>query len=187
LQSGFELWVEFALEAGAISMAERMELEQRCERAFQELAALQTRYHHASDPALRFVGLLKAALRCGHAHVANRRGAAPESLETWGWRRKPKGQGWIPQGTRVGWVTGSDLFLDPAASYQIAQAVAGHERIPVSQQTLHQRLRESGLLASVDKGRQMVQIRRTLEGCPRQVLHLRVGDLAGGLQGAGQY
>jgi hypothetical protein len=48
-------------------------------------------------------------------------------------------------------------------------------------------LRESGLLASVDKGRQMVQVRRTLEGCPRQVLHLRVGDLAGGLQGAGQY
>ena len=88
LQSGFELWLEFALEAGAICTAERTELEQRCERAFQELAVLQTRYHQASDPALRFVGLLNAALACGHAHVADRQGAAPESPESWGWRRE---------------------------------------------------------------------------------------------------
>ena len=38
------------------------------------------------------------------------------------------------------------------------------ERVPVSQQTLHHRLRESGLLASVDSSRQMVQVRRTIEG-----------------------
>jgi hypothetical protein len=35
------------------------------------------------------------------------------------------------------------------------------------------RLRERGLLASVDAGREMVQVRRTLEGRPRQVLHLK--------------
>ena len=52
----------------------------------------------------------------------------------------------------------------------------------VSQQTLHQRLRERGLLASVDRGRQMVQVRRTLEGRPRQVLHLKAMDLEGDLQ-----
>src|ERR1019366_8098793 len=100
------------------------------------------------------------------------RGTVPESPETWGWRRKPTGQGWISQGSRIGWVIGSDLFLEPTASHQIAQAVAGAERLTLSQQTLHHRLRESGLLVSVDDGRQMVQVRRTLEGCPRQVLHL---------------
>jgi hypothetical protein len=42
---------------------------------------------------------------------------------------------------------------------------------------LHHRLREKGLLASVDPNRQMVQIRRTLEGYPRQVLHLKAKDL----------
>src|SRR5262249_40632104 len=77
LQSGFELWLEFALETGAIDTAERTELEQRCERAFQELAVLQARYHQAGDPAQRFVGLLKTALACGHAHVADRQGAVP--------------------------------------------------------------------------------------------------------------
>ena len=184
LQSGFELWLEFAIETGAISIAERIELEQRCDRAFQELAALQTRYHQNGDPALRFVELLKAALACGHAHVADRRGNAPESPESWGWQRKPTGHGWVPKGSRVGWITGSDLFLEPAASYRVAQALAGAERLTLSQQTLHHRLRESGILASVDESRQMVQVRRTMEGCPRQVLHLKASDLAGEIQEA---
>jgi hypothetical protein len=163
-----------------------MGLEQRCERAFQELTEVQARYHQASHPVRRFVDLLQAALAGGQAHMANRRGTVPESPETWGWRPTSKGRGWAPQGTRIGWATGSDLFLDPAASYQIAQGVAYHERLPVSQQTLHQRLRESALLASVDHGRQMVQVRRTLERCPRQVLHLRATDLAEDLREAGR-
>ena len=54
LQSGFELWLQFALETGAISIAERMELEQRCEQAFRELSILQARYHQGSDPAPLF-------------------------------------------------------------------------------------------------------------------------------------
>jgi hypothetical protein len=186
LQSGFELWLEFALETGAIGTTERTELEQRCERAFQELVLLQTRYHQAADPARRFVSLLKAALACGKAHVADRRGALPESPAAWGWRREPTGQEWIPQGARIGWVTGNDLFLDPTASYQIAQAVAGTERLQISQQALHHRLQQRGLLASVDRGRQMVLVRRTLEGSPRQVLHLKATDLAGELQEPGR-
>jgi hypothetical protein len=178
LQSGFELWLEFALETGAISTAERIELEQRCERAFQELVTLQVRYHQASDPALRFVSLLKAALVYGHAHVADRQGNAPESPEIWGWRRNPTRPGLVPQGSRIGWVIESDLFLEPTASYQIAQIISGRERLPTSRQTLYRRMRESGLLASVDHGRQMVQVRRTMEGKPRQVLHLKATDLA---------
>jgi hypothetical protein len=71
----------------------------------------------------------------------------------------------------------SDLFLDSAVSYQVAQQLAGAERIQVSEQTLRHRLRERGLLASLDSGRQMVQVRRTLEGIPRQVLHLRVSHI----------
>ena len=184
LQSGFELWLEFALEADAISKTEQMELKQRCERAFQELAVLQTRYHQTSDPALRFVGLLKAALACGRAHVADRRGAAPESPGKWGWRPKSTGQEWTPQGACIGWVSGGDLFLEPATSYQITQGLAGSERLVLGQQALHHSLSEGGFLASVDAGRQMLQVRRTMEGRSRQVLHLRAWDLAGDLHEA---
>ena len=83
-------------------------------------------------------------------------------------------------------MAGSDLFLDPAVSYQVAQQLAGAERITVSEQTLRQRLRQLGLLASIDAGRGMVQVRRTLEGRPRQVLHLRATDLVGPVQGSVQ-
>ena len=55
----------------------------------------------------------------------------------------------------------------------------------MSQQTLYRRMRESGMLASIDHGRQMVRVRRTLEGCTRQVLHLKAEYVAGFLQEAG--
>ena len=74
-------------------------------------------------------------------------------------------------------MAGNDLFLDPAVTYQVAQQMASAERMPVSEKTLRQRLRQCGLLASIDVGRGMVQVRRTLEGRPRQVLHLRARDL----------
>jgi hypothetical protein len=178
LQSGWEVWLQFACEIGAIDTAERGQLEQRSKRALQELAELQIQYHHTSDPALRFVALLRAALVGGRAHVADRQGRAPESPEIWGWRRKQGGREWVPQGARVGWVTRTDLFLEPAASYQVAQQMAGSEPLPVSEQTLRHRLREHGVLASIDGGRQMLLVRRTLEGYPRQVLHLKAGELA---------
>ena len=177
LQSAWEIFLEFALEAGAIGRAEKQELQKRNERALDQLAVLQAHYQAASDPALRFVALLKAALACGHAHVADRRGKSPEEPAVWGWRRRPTGRGWTPQGARIVWVAGSDLFLESAASYQVAQKMAGAERIPVSEQTLRHRLRERGLLASIDTGRQMVLVRRTLAGHPRQVLHLKVSDV----------
>jgi hypothetical protein len=61
----------------------------------------------------------------------------------------------------------------------VAQELAGGERIPVSEQTLRRRLQQRRLLASVDAGRQMVQVRRRLEGRPKQVLHLKATDLVG--------
>jgi hypothetical protein len=86
----------------------------------------------------------------------------------------------LPQGPKIGWVVGIDLFLDPGASYQLVQQLPGGEQgLGVSEQTLRHRLRERGLLVSTDVGRRMLMVRRTLEGCPKQVLHLRVSDLVG--------
>jgi hypothetical protein len=48
-------------------------------------------------------------------------------------------------------------FVDPAANYQVAQELAGSERL-VGEQTLRHRLRECGLLASVDTGRCVWQV-----------------------------
>jgi hypothetical protein len=72
---------------------------------------------------------------------------------------------------------GHELFLDPAARYHIAQQVAGGHPLLISDQTLRHRLHQRRLLATVDAGRQMLLVRRTLEGRPRQVLHLKASDL----------
>jgi hypothetical protein len=108
------------------------------------------------DPALRFVALLKAALSCGRAHVADPRGKPPAEATLWGWQQKQSGRRWIAQGIRIGWIADTDLYLDSAVSYQTVQEMAGSERLSVSEQSLRQRLRQVGLLASIDAGRGMV-------------------------------
>lgn len=177
LQSGMEIFLEFAQAVGAIGGKERAELEGRNGRALGELAGRQAKYQAAHDPALRFVALLQAALAGGQAHVADRQGKAPTEPAAWGWQPSKSGRRWMSQGARIGWVAGNDLYLDPLASYQTAQAIAGVERMPVNDQALRHQLRKGGLLASMDAGRGMLQVRRTLAGSPRQVLHLRASDL----------
>src|SRR5262249_33266996 len=39
-----------------------------------------------SGPVVRFIKLVSAALASGRAHVAGRRGEAPQNPEAWGWR-----------------------------------------------------------------------------------------------------
>jgi hypothetical protein len=174
LHAVWEIFLDFAFETGAISRSEKHALAERNEKALDQLGALQAKYQ-ISDPAVRFVALVKAALASGVAHIAGRNGQAPDTPERWGWG-KPTGRVWLPQGTRIGWVAGHDLFLEPAASYEVAQQMAGAERLPVSAQTLRHRLRQNSLLASVDAGRQMLLVRRTLEGVPKQVLHIKARD-----------
>src|SRR5260370_1351432 len=105
-------------------------------------------------------------------------GGHRQSLCDGGWRRRRTGRGWTPQGARIGWISDRDVFLEPTVSYQVAQQVAGGECLVVSEQTLRHRLRARGLLASIDIGRQMLLVRRMVEGCQRQLLHLRSSDLA---------
>ena len=74
------------------------ELERRSRQALKEAAAIQYSYQQVSDPALLFMSLLRSALLCGQAHVAERRGSTPEFPERWGWRQKADGV-WVAQGT----------------------------------------------------------------------------------------
>jgi hypothetical protein len=178
LESGWEIFLDFAVEVGAINKVKQRELKQRNLQASGELAELQIK-HRESDPASRFVSLLQAALIGGHAHVADQAGGVPLEGVKWGWHRKSPGQAWISRGTRIGWVSGTDLFLDPGASYQVAETLAGSERLGVTGQTLRHRLREHGLLRSTDLGRQTLTVRRIVEGIPSLVLHLKSDVLLG--------
>lgn len=177
LHSGWEMWLQFASEIGAINSAEQPELQQRSRQALQEVAAIQSGYHQAGDPARLFVSSLRAALLSGHAHVAGRRGEIPGFPERWGWKRSHRA--WVSQGTRTGGLVGTEIFLDPRASYRVAQQMAGAGHLAVSVHTLSRRLHQHGLLVSVESGRGMLLVRRILEGESRNVLHLKASDLLG--------
>jgi hypothetical protein len=81
----------------------------------------------------------------------------------------------------VGWlVDGEHLYLDSDAAYAAAQKLAQDvgDRLAVTPQTLRRRLKEGSLLASVDSARQVLTVRRVLEGQRRDVLHLSTTALS---------
>ena len=136
---------------------------------------LFTAYWLHRAPTRNPLSLTEIGLKYLHVKSAG----VPEAASLWGWRRKRAGRRWIACGACIGWVAGSDLYLDSLASYEVARQVAGTDRLTASEQTLRHRLRAHGLLASVDVARQTLLVRRTLAGCPRHVLHLKAGNLVG--------
>jgi hypothetical protein len=134
-----------------------------------------------SDPVSRFIDLINSALASGRAHVAGMGGECPDTPEAWGWRRIPAGRetSWMPQKERIGWIDGSDLYLEPEASLAVAQQVArdGGDPLLISSRTLHRRLRERGLLVAVEEEREVLTVRRTVEARRRDVLYLHANAL----------
>jgi hypothetical protein len=113
----------------------------------------------------------------------------PSNPGAWGWHAQEYQASndetyvhWRPQGRRVGWVDGEDLYLEPEASYAAAQELARDQGdgLPVSPRTLHRRLHERGLLVAVEAqgGKTRYAVRRTLEGRRRDVLCLRADALS---------
>jgi hypothetical protein len=190
LALGLKCLLDFAVAVGAATDAERDALARRGWQALQEAAAAQAKHVGDAEPTALFRRLLIAALASGRAHVAGPDGLAPRDPEAWGWRRKELAfgaqfgaepePGWLAQGRRVGWVEEADLYLEPEASYAAAQEMARDQGdgMPVTVRTLRKRLHERGLLAGVDGEREVLTVRRTLEGKRRDVMHLSAAFLS---------
>jgi hypothetical protein len=189
LAAGLHYFSEFAREVGAITTAQRNQLTKRGWTALTKSAAAQTEHVHAADPCDTFVRLLLAVMASGRGHVADPTGVKPPpQAEAWGWEgqqahhldkdlvARPEVT-YAPRGRRLGWVEGSNLYLEPEAAYAGAQELARDqgESLPVSAQTLRKRLKGRGLLASAEKDK--TTIRRQLQGRERVVLHLHTGIL----------
>jgi hypothetical protein len=81
---------------------------------------------------------------------------------------------WRPSGICLGWVDGSDLYIEPNAAYLAAQeaAQATGASLPIAKRTLTRRLNESGFLLSKEINRNTYLIRRRFQGAQHDVLHL---------------
>jgi hypothetical protein len=179
LQAAFELYLDYAVAAGAIDSAERERLADRCWHGLREAAEAQVKHQAETEPTARFLSLLRSALWSGRAHLENRNGAEPDrSSGCCGWQLDAHGQR-VPRGDCIGWLEGDDLYLEPGAAFRAIQTAArdSGEAFAISEPTLKKRLRDKGLLASRDTTRQTLTIRRTIGGSSKDVLHFLRGTV----------
>lgn len=185
LAYGFNVFLAFALDVGAITDAERETLRAHAWTALGKVAQAQSDHHTAADPVHRFIELLRTAIASGHAHIAFRDGSIPPPFDAWGWRERISSNGdsetkeIIPRGDLVGWTSGEDLFLDPNAAYRVAQEVASStgDSLSIGPRTIAKRMHERGLLLSTNDQRGKLTVRHTLQGSRRDVLHVRSAAL----------
>ena len=175
LALGWDFFLSFAQSVEAITQQERTQLWSRAWNALGRASAAQVQHQRGGDPAQRFVELLGSAIASGRAHLAGADGGRPVvDGGTWGWRHAGQG-GWEAQGERVGWLAeGNHVYLDADASYAAVQQLGQEvgDRLMLTPQTLRKRLNERGVLVSTDAGRQVLTVRRILEGQRREVLHV---------------
>ena len=121
LQRAWQIWLEFVAESNALESDEIDGLREAVEIALDKFGQTQGGYQSSENPAIRLIELIQAALASGKGHLAAFDGGQPEreqseNREVWGWR---DGE---PQGDRVGWVDGKDVYLQPDAAYRCAQS-----------------------------------------------------------------
>jgi hypothetical protein len=180
LALGWEVFLRFALEVGALTEQERDALWERVWIALGEGAAAQARHQESEEPVGMFLRLLAAAIASGRAHVADAKtGLAPANAERWGWRLR-SGE-YVPQGELVGWLQDEDLFLEPEAAYAAAQRLARDQglSLTVTPRTLWKRAAERGALASRDVARKRNTVRKTIVGKEHPVVHISAEALSG--------
>lgn len=184
LALGWETFLRFALEVGAITQDERAAMWQRVWAGLGQMAAAQAEQQAAEDPAAKFIALLSTAIASGRAHVARAKdGTEPETPQLWGWREKWVGAGenlrseWQPQGELVGWLDAPDIYLLPDAAYAVAQRLARDQNasLPVGPKTLWKRLAEQKLLTATEGKKNTVK--RVVVGTKKRVICLHVDSM----------
>jgi hypothetical protein len=173
LQAAFEAYLDFAVDCAALGPPERDRVAGDCWHALLVAASAQEMHQRSTDPVAMYLTLLRSLLSSGRAHIIPRNGSVPDDPALCGWRWISSGH--VPAGECIGWLDGEDIYIDPTTAYRQIQlaAAAGGENLPVSPGILKRRLKEKGLLASVDDKRETNTVRRSIAGSTKDVLHFR--------------
>nr|WP_278286936.1 bifunctional DNA primase/polymerase [Tepidiforma thermophila] len=173
--------LQFCVQAGALTQAQADELLKQAVAALEEGVATQASAQRESDPARRFLDLLRSALGSGKAHIADVSGKCPGKMpEVLGWRETEGGMSgeWRPQGVCIGWVDGEHIYLDPNSALQAAQQAApASEPFVNTGRALGCALKQRGYLAAADESRGKNRVRKTIGGVRREVFVLPIGAI----------
>lgn len=172
LSAGLEVFLEFAEQMGGITKCDADNLWQEAMEAFHEAANAQDKAQSHSEPTQQFLERVAAALTSGQAHLVTCDGGLPDHPAAFGWT--DSSGDWRPQGMKIGWLQGDDLYLERKAAFAAAQRIGKEigEAVPVTLNTLGKRLKQRGVLVSVEPGREMNSVRKRCEGQYQQVWHI---------------
>lgn len=143
-------------------------------------ATQQDQYLLSADPIEGLIETIKQVMGGYLAHAKTKSGGVPEASEACGWTVQ-KSAGSVPSyksnGPRIAWIDtdAGEFLLDPAAMPLLKKH--GGMKLAISTPTLLKRLKESGMMTRVDDARQRLTIRSTIEGHPRNVLAISLGEI----------
>lgn len=182
LNCGLELFMDFAREAGALNLRQANALQERVRVAFEDAAREQEKAQTHAEPTTQFLELVRSCLTSGLGHLLSREGEKPADLPACGWK-KDNGE-WRPQGPKIGWEDDEYIYLDPKASFAVAQELGRKisDAVPVSIQTLGRRMKQRGLLAATDPARETTTVRKYVEGRRAEVWSILSEVLYRGIQ-----
>jgi hypothetical protein len=148
LALGWNQWLGFAAECGAISDREHETLWQRAWKALCDLGADQDKYRQSASPVAVYLKSLNALIHSGRAHLADAANQEPPDAEQWGWTHGD------PSGDRLGWISGDEVWLHPATAYRAARRFAEESGAPlsVSEDALNEALHKARKLARTGEG-----------------------------------
>jgi hypothetical protein len=173
------MFLQFAVEKGAIDERTRRQYAVHAEAAFRALALAQGVDQQEADPARRFRDLLRAAVAAGRAHIRSLRDNGKPEM-----RYRPEQLGWrdgLPGGECIGWIGPEGLFLIFDVSLAVAQRLGTEARdpLPAVGITLKRCLLDANMIASRDVKRQRLTVRLPGDPARREVLHVNDDFLTG--------
>ncbi|MCP4611124.1 MAG: hypothetical protein GY845_20640 [Planctomycetes bacterium] len=174
---GLRYFCEFAVSYGAISQGRASEILNMGWETLLLLGQKQIDIQRDSNPASKFILLLRSALTSGKAHLSDINGGEPHNPELWGWRKRQSGYGeystidWLPCGDRIGWVNGEEILLEPPASFRLVKQLDSDNSLQITQRTLLKMLAQQGRIVP-DSSRETNTVRRQIDETQRNVILL---------------
>lgn len=180
LLMGLRVFLDFVEDAEEMTHETKEMFMVAATAAARTLADLQAAIDREASDAQRFVELMRAAISSGKAHVEHCRGGQPDNSRAMGWREVDmgiSGKRLEAMGTRIGWVNGDELYIDPNASLTVIKALASglDNHLGSSERAIAKSLREAGLLLKCDRGRNTNKI--SVMGARRSVYVFRMSDI----------
>lgn len=188
-----ELFADFAAERGVALPSDWLT---GITTALMQTGKEQQQAIAAEEPAARFVRLISSALAAGRCHLKPVDGQPLTALDDftgYGWQLRTFGVGsqertdWHECGPAIGRFKPNEpwgVYLDPEASYALAQRIAEEQgqAIPLQQRSLVKALYAKGYLLSRNEPHFTVKVKLP-DRSAKRFLHLRVSSHSSGNSG----